>query len=234
VSAELHATLRHALYVIGGIVALMLVLRHFAPPPAPIHAPVAVFTPSPIEREAQALINVDALLAQRAAPAALAPAITVLKDTGAVGGLTDAQIAQILGALKPKTVEKVAVATALKAPTPAPTPVDPVMQQIYSADYAATTKALNETTIKTDVTISRQEVPPSRVGSFVSAGGSGLSLGLIRHGQYELDVAGVLRGAHIAPAASLQYLIPHTSLGLGPAVIYDHGAHPGIAATIHF
>lgn len=234
--SEVHATIRHAITVIAAVGLVMFGFRYFLPPSAPVHAPVAVFTPSPIEREAEALLKADTLFAQRnsGVGATLQPAIAVIKDTGAVSGLTDAQIAKILSALKPSTVEKVAVGTVVKTPTPAPIPTDSAMRQFYDVAYAADTHALADTTINTNVTISRQEVPPSRVGSFVSAGGSGLSLGLIRKGQYEFDVAGVIRGAHISPAVSAQYLVPHTSLGVGPYVLYDHGAHTGIAATIRF
>jgi hypothetical protein len=235
-STDWHNTLRHALYVLGGVVALFLVLQHFAPAPEPVHAPVAVFTPSPVEHEAQAAIDALKAVAQAKSGVSVLqqPAVAVIKDTGMVKGLSDAQIAQILSALKPKTVEKVAVGTKVVGPSPAPTPSDALMQQIYAADYSATSNALKDTTIKTDVTISREEIPASRIGSFISASGSGLSFGIVRHKQYELDLAGVERGAHIAPAASVQYLIPHTSLGVGPSVVYDHGARWGIAATVHF
>lgn len=237
---ELHATLRHyGTLLVGGAVALILgfaVLHHLAPPPAPVHGPVAVFSPAPVEREAQAAIDALRALAQAQSGVSVLqqPAIAVLRDTGAVKGLSNAQIAQLLAALTPKTVERVAVGTTVAGPSPAPTPADAFFARVYSADYAATTRALKDTTIKTDVRITRQEVAPSRIGSFISAAGSGIAFGIARHAQYELDLAGVERGTHIVPAASLQYMLPHTSLGVGPAVIYDKRFMWGIGAVIHF
>ena len=235
-STDWHKTLRHALYVIGAVVLGFAILQHFAPAPAPIHAPVAVFSPSPVEHEAQAAIDALKTVAEAKSGVSVLqqPAVAVIRDTGLVKGLSDAQIAQILSAMKPKTVEKVAVGTKVVGPSPAPTPSDALMQNIYNAAYSADTHALADTTVKTDVTISRQEIAPSRIGSFISASGSGLSFGVVRHKQYELDLAGVERGAHISPAASVQYILPRTQLGIGPSVVYDHGARWGIAATIHF
>ena len=231
-----HRFLIHGAYILGAIAALFLILQHFSPPPAPVHGPVVVFTPSPVEHEAQAAIDALQAVAQAKTGASVLqqPAIAVIRDSGMVKGLSDAQIAQLLSALKAKTAEKVAVGSKLVGPSPAPTPSDAFFQQVYSADYTATTHALQDTKIKTDVSITRQEVPPSRVGSFISAGGSGISFGIYRHKQYELDLAGVSIGTHISPAVSVQYLLPHTSLGIGPSVIYEHGARIGVAATVHF
>lgn len=235
-----HQTLRHyGTLLIAGTVTVVLgfaALQHFAPPPAPVHDPVAVFSPSPVEHETQAVIDALKVVAQSKGQASILeqPAVAVIRDTGMVKGLSDAEIAQILSALKPKTVEKVSVGTNVVGPSPAPTPSDAIFQQVYAADYAATTKALQATTINTNVNISREEIAPSRVGSFISAGGAGLSFGIVRHKQYELDLAGVDVQGHIAPAASVQYILPHTSLSVGPSVIYNHGARYGISAVVHF
>lgn len=241
-SDQLHATIRHCVSVLGivtiGSMALFAVLHRVAPPPAPIHGPVAVFTPSPLEHEVQALIDADQALAQKSAgvPVTLQPAIAVVKDSGVVKGLTDAQISQILSALKPKTVEAVAVHSVLSAPTPAPTPATGVYQQIYAADYAATTHALRDTKIKTDVNITRQEVAPSRIGSLIASSGSGISYAFLRRGQFEVD-AGLVQPntvPHLIGAGAIIYDIPHTSLGLGPEITYNRGIHYGIGAVVHF
>lgn len=238
--SELHATIRHygTLLVSAAVVIVLgfAILQHFAPPPSVVHGPVAVFSPSPVEREAQATIN--ALQSIAAAKSGVSvvqqPAIAVIRDTGLVKGLSDSQVAEILAAFRAKTAEKVAVGTTVVGPSPAPTPTSAAMQLIYDAAYAADTHALADTTIKTSVDITRQEIPPSRVGSFLSAGGSGLSFGIYRHKQYELDLAGVQEDSHISPALSIQYLIPHTSLSVGPSIIYNHGTKAGVAAVVHF
>lgn len=241
-SDQLHATIRHTVSVLGLVViasmALFAVLHRVAPPPSPVHGPVAVFTPSPLEHEVQALIDADKVLASKSAsvPVLEQPAVAVIKDTGAVKGLTDAQIAQILSALKPKTVEALAVHSVLAAPTPAPTPSSEAYQQIYAADYAATTHALKDTTIKTDVHITRQEVAPSRIGSMIASGGTGISYAFFRRGQYEADL-GLLQpntGSHLIGAGAIVYNLPHTSLGLGPEIIYNRGIHYGMTAVVHF
>lgn len=241
-SAEVHATIRHALTVLCILVVaslgLFAILHRVAPPPAPVHGPVAVFTPSPLEHEVQALIDTDKALASKNAgvPVTLQPAVAVIKDTGLTNGLTDAQVSQILAALKPKTVEKVAVHSVLAAPTPAPTPSSDVYRQIYAADYAATTHALKDTKIKTDVTITRQEEAPSRIGSMIASGGTGISYAVIRRKQYEADL-GLLQpnsGSHLIGAGAIVYDIPHTSLGIGPSVMYQHGVRYGITAVVHF
>lgn len=41
-------------------------------------------------------------------------------------------------------------------------------------------------------------------------------------------------GAHLIRAAALIYNLPHTSLGLGPSVTYQHGLHYRIGAVVHF
>ena len=240
---ELHATLRHfgTLALIGLVATLgfFAFMHHVAPAPAPVNGPVAVFTPSPVEHEAQAVIDAfkagAASTASRVSPLEQ-PAVTVVRDSGLVGGLSDAQIAQLLSALKPKTAEKVTVGTRVVGPSPSPTPTGALQQMIYGAAYSADTHALKDTTIKTDVHITRQEVAPSRIGSVIASGGAGISYAVLRRGQYEFDL-GLLRpnnGSNLTGAAALIYNIPHTSLGLGPSVIYQHGTKFGISAVIHF
>lgn len=242
-TSELHATIRHALTVLGVVfvasVALFFVLHRIAPPPTPVHSPVAVFTPSPLQHEVNALkASFDAFAAAHAAspPIYMQPAISVAQKTPACHGLTAEQCGLIMGALKPKTVEKIAVSSVLAAPTPAPTPSDATYQQVYAADYAATTHALKDTKINTNVTITREEVAPSRIGSMIASGGTGISYAALRRRQYEFDL-GLLQpnsGAHLIGAAALIYNIPHTSLGLGPSITYQHGLKYGISAVVHF
>lgn len=236
---EVHATMRVLLVVAGATLVGFWALHRVAPPPAPVHGPVAVFTPSPIEREVQALIQADRALAASTASRGVAleqPAVAVIRETGLAHGLSSAQIGQILSALRPHTVEAVAVHSLLSAPSPAPTPTDAFFRQVYAADYAATTHALQATVIRTDVHISREEVPPSRAGSIISARGSGLSFAVLRRKQYEFDL-GLVQAAgasHLTPAAALVYDLPHTSLGIGPVLTYDHRLAVGVSAVIHF
>ncbi len=234
---EAHVTLR-VLLVVASVTAIgFWFLHRVAPPPSPVHGPVAVFTPNPLEHTVQALIQADQLLAAGTtsrAPYLQQPAIAVIRSSGIAHGLSDAQIGRLLGALKPHTVEAIAVHSALSAPTPAPTPTSALMQQVYNADYAATTHALKDTTIKTDVHITRQEVPTSRVGSIIGSGGDGLSYGILRHKQYELDIGAVQIGGHLAPVAALAYCLPRTSLCVGPSVTMNHGAKVGASALVKF
>lgn len=241
-SDQLHATIRHIVTVLAAVVfctlALFAVLKHFAPPPGPVHAPVVVFSPSPVEHETQALVDALQAMAQSKGGVSVLeqPAVAVVRDTGVAKGLSDAQIAQILSALKAKTVEKVAVGSTLVGPSPKPTPSDAFFQQVYSADYSATTHALQDTKIKTDVTITREEIAPSRVGSIISSMGSGISYAVIRKHQYEFDLGLVepTTGNHLAGTAAIVYDLPHTQLGIGPSITYAHGLRYGISAVVHF
>ncbi len=235
---EAHVTLR-VLLVVAAVTAIgFWFLHRVAPPPAPIHGPVAVFTPNPpLEHTVQALIQADQLLAAGTAsraPYLQQPAIAVIRSAGIAHGLSDAQIAQLLSALRPHTVEAIAVHSALSVPTPAPTPTNALMQQVYNADYAATTHALKDTTIKTDVHISRQEVPTSRVGSIIGSGGDGLSYGILRREQYELDIGAVQIGGHLAPVAALAYCLPHTSACPALSLTFNHGARFGASVLVKF
>lgn len=228
-----------ALIVAVALVAVLFFLHRAAPPPEPVHAPVAVFTAKPVENETQALIDAFKAgaesTASRVSPLQQ-PAVTVVRDTGLVHGLTDAQIAELLGALKRKTVEKVAVGTKVVGPSPAPTPSDVLFKSVYDAAYSADTHALHDTTVKTDVTISRQEVAPSRIGSMIASYGTGISFAFVRRGQYECDL-GLLQpnaGTHLTGAGACVYNLPHTQLGVGPSVTYQHGVKYGMAAVVHF
>lgn len=234
---EFHITLRVLLVVAAATALGFWFLHRVAPPPQPVHGPVAVFTPNPLEHTVQALVQVDQLLAAGTAsraPYLQQPAIAVIRSSGIAHGLSDAQIGQLLSALRPHTVEAIAVHSALSAPTPAPTPANALMLQIYNADYAATTHALKDTTIKTDVHITRQEVATSRVGSIIGSDGDGLSYGILRHRQYELDLGVVQTGGHLAPVAAIAYCLPHTSLCIGPSVVVNRGARVGVSALVKF
>ena len=226
------------LLVVAAVTAIgFWFLHRVAPPPQPVHGPVAVFTPNPLEHTVQALVQADQLLAAGTAsraPYLQQPAIAVIRSSGIAHGLSDAQIGQLLAALRPRTVEAIAVHSALAAPTPAPTPSDLLFQQVYNADYAATTHALKDTTIKTDVHITRQEVPTSRVGSIIGSSGDGLSYGILRRSQYEIDLGAVQVGSHIAPVAALVYCLPHTSACIGPSVVVNRGAKVGVSALVKF
>jgi len=216
--------------------AFFFVMNRLAPAPVPVHAPVVVFSPSPPEHEVQAVIDALKTVAESKSGVSVLeqPAVSVIRDSGMVKGLTDAQIAQLLAALKPKAVEKVGVTSALVGPSPQP--YTGQYTQVYQAAYDADTKALRDTTIKTNVTITRQEVQPSRIGSMIASGGTGISLAVMRRGQYEADL-GLLQpnsGSHLVGAAALTYLIPHTSLSIGPSITYQHGVKYGISAIVHF
>ncbi len=234
---EAHVTLR-VLLVVAAITAIgFWFLHRVAPPPQPVRGPVAVFTPNPLEHTVQALIQADQLLAAGTAsraPYLQQPAIAVIRSAGIAHGLSDAQIGQLLSALRLHTVEAIAVHSALAAPTPAPTPTNALFRQVYAADYAATTHALKDTTIKTDVHITRQEVPTSRVGSIIGSGGDGLSYAIVRRKQYELDLGAVQVAGHLAPVAALAYCLPGTSLCIGPSVTANHGAKIGVSALVKF
>ncbi len=234
---EIHVTLRLLLVVAAATAIGFWFLHRAAPPPQPVHGPVSVFTPGPLEHTVQALIQADQLLAAGTAsraPYLQQPAIAVIRSAGIAHGLSDAEIGQLLSALRPHTVEAIAVHSALSAPTPTATPSSALFQQVYNADYAATTHALQDTTIKTDVRITRQEVPTSRVGSIIGSGGDGLSYAIVRRKQYELDLGAVQIAGHLAPVAAVAYCLPHTSLCLGPSVTVDHGARIGVSALVKF
>ena len=234
---EFHVTLRVLLVVAAATAIGFWFLHRVAPPPSPVHGPVAIFNPTPLEHEIQGFKNALDVLSRASAtraPAYMGPAITVVRKMGGCAGLTEAECGIIMGALKPHTVEAIAVHSALAAPMPAPTPSNALFQQVYNADYAATTHALKDTTIKTDVHITRQEVPTSRVGSIIGSGGDGLSYAIVRRKQYELDIGAVQIGGHLAPVAALAYCLPHTSLCVGPSITVNHGAKVGASALVKF
>ncbi|MHB1798048.1 MAG: hypothetical protein ACYCUI_07050 [Vulcanimicrobiaceae bacterium] len=234
---EFHVTLRVLLVVAAATAIGFWFLHRVAPPPQPVHGPVAVFTPNPLEHTVQALIQADQLLAAGTAsraPYLQQPAIAVIRSSGIAHGLSDAQIGQLLSALKPHTVEAIAVHSALSAPTPAPTPTNAFFKQVFSAAYSADTHAMHDTVLKTDVHITRQEVPLSRVGSVIGTNGDGLSYAFVRRKQFEFDLGAVQIAGHLAPMAAVAYCLPHTMLCPALSVTMNHGAKVGASALVKF
>lgn len=235
---ELHATIRF-LAGWGGAVLIVGIMvfgyLHHRPPSSALAASV-----SATQREVQGLIQAQKALAasQGSTPLFSAPAVGIVSRIPGLRGFTDAQIAQMLAALKPPTVQVIGarLQTHVHA-TPPPAPAGWTQAQttaLVAADRSAVVSVLNDPKTQIRVSVKRQEVAPTRIGSFFSPTGSGLGYALIRRGHLELDAGIVQRSAHLSPALSFAYLIPHTSLAIGPSVTYDQGAHVGLAAVVHF
>jgi hypothetical protein len=231
--SEIYKTVRALLFVAAFCIVAFFVRDLFHKPSGAL-PPVAA---TPAEREIQAVIDAQKLLAasQGGVPAYAAPAVAVLHDV--MPGFTGAQIASILGALKPKTVT---VANAkLVGPTPAPTPTPGAftaeqIATLYGADKSAVADVLADPQTHIAVTLSQQEVPVSRVGSMFTSSGAGLGIAVLRHGHWEFNVGAVTRGSHLSPAINPAWMIPHTQLSVGPAFVFDKSLHVGFGATIHF
>ena len=240
---ELHATLRF-LAGWGGAVLIVGILAfaylHHTPPTAPSNTPSkGISTARKIEREVQGVLNADRLLAasRGSTPLFSAPAVNVVRELPGMRGFSGAEIASILGALKPATIEVVrAHLSALPIPSPTPPPGWTPAQQaaLFATDKAATAAVLADPTTKIAVTVSRQEVAPTRVGSIFTANGAGLGYAAVRKGHFELELGAVLHGAHLSPVIAPSWLIPHTQLAIGLGIGYDRRVTIGAAATVHF
>jgi len=56
----------------------------------------------------------------------------------------------------------------------------------------------------------------------------------VRRGSVDLNVGAAARGAHVSPTIGVSWRVPHTSLSIGPRLLYDHGLHAGAAITVLF
>lgn len=193
-----------------------------------------------IEREVQAVILADrALSASRgSAPALSAPAVTVIRDIPGMAGFSAGEVAQILAGLKART--KTVVGAHIVGPKPTSSPAAPPgwtdaqSKALFQADVAATESVLANPQTHIAVTVSQQEVPPSRVGTIYTPDGSGLDVALFRRGHLEGNVGVIRRASHLSPILAPSWMIPHTSLAVGPYVSYDRRILYGISATVHF
>lgn len=208
------------------------------------HATTPVASATNVAREVQAVVEASKSIAAASgsAPTFSQPAVAVIRDTPGLQGFTPAQIAQILAGLKPPTREVVAVSSKLVGPSPAPTPTAvpgltaDELRAVYQADKAAVSDVLADpqTHIATTVSVTREEVQPTRVGSLFTPNGSGLGFAVARRKHLEINLGAVIRGSHLSPALQAAWLIPHTSVAIGPSVTYDRRAIIGVAATVHF
>ncbi len=236
---ELHATIRFLMgwggaVLIAGIFAFAYLHHHRKVPPSP---PIAKTSAT---SEIQAAILADRLLAasRGSTPALAAPAVTVVREIPGFQGFSGAEVAAMLGALKQKTVE--VIGAHLQGPKPIASPSAPPgwtkaqQQALFSTDVAATESVLANPQTKIAVSVTRQPVPPSRVGSIFTTDGAGLGYAAIRKKHFELDLGAVTHGSHLSPVLAPSWLIPHTQLALGLGLTYDRGLHVGVAATVHF
>ena len=203
----------------------------------PLHdAKPATESSASIVREIAAVIQADRVLAAShgGVPLSAGPAVSVIRE--AFPGLSPGEVNAILGALKPTTREVIGATSKIIAPTPSPVPMSSPDAHLYEIDKAALQDVLNDpnTHIATAVTVTREEVAPSRVGSAFAPNGSGLSYAAFRRGRFEVNLGLNQRNVHLSPSVGFDYLIPHTSLSIGPRVLYDRGAHYGIEAVVHF
>ncbi|NNM92295.1 MAG: hypothetical protein HKL92_03050 [Candidatus Eremiobacteraeota bacterium] len=241
---ELHATIRFFMgwggaVLIVGILAFVY-LHHATAPAGGTLAATKPSTAAAIAREIQGAILADRLVAaaRGTTPMLAAPAVNVVREIPGMRGFSGAEIAAILGALKPKTVE--VIGAHLDVPTPAPSPTAPpgwTSQQqssLFATDVAATESVLSNPKTKIAVSVTRAPVPPTRIGSIFTTNGAGLGYAAVRKGQFELDLGAALHGAHLSPIIAPSWLVPHTQLGLGVGLTYDHGLKVGVAATVHF
>lgn len=226
-----HATLRHivdrALIALALVLAFFAFMHHVAPPPAPVHASVAVFSAKPIERDAQALVAADQA---RAALSATQKSYT---------NLLNSYESLIVGGLQPRYVPKLTVDAKLVAPEPLPTPTPGAFTKeqidtLFSAAKAADVAAMNDpaTHIKVDATLSQAEAPQARIGTLLGLKGSGLAYDVVRRGQFDFELGGIVHASHISPAFALEYAWPHTSLSPGIVCGYDRRLSCGVGVTV--
>lgn len=203
--------------------------------------PVSVVTPDPA-KEVQAIVEAGKALAASQGPAPIfaQPAVSVIHDV--VPGLTPGEIAQILQGLKPPTREAVSASSKLVGPSPAPKPTAVAgltadeLAAIEQADKSALTDVLADpkTHIATTVSVTQEEVQPTRVGSLFSVNGAGLDVALVRKGHFEINLGAIVRGTHLFPVIQPAWMLPGTSVSIGPSFSYDHRFIAGVAASVHF
>lgn len=237
--------LRHIGYALAAVVCVSLwayVEMHLPPSTQPTSSESRLVS---VEREVQGVVQaLDAFSIARnsVAPIYQQPAISVVREIPGTKGLTDAEIGLILSHLKPTTREVITASSKFVGPSPAPLPSAvpglsaQEIQAIYEADRAATSSVLADpaTHIATTVKVSQEEVQPTRVGSVVSSLGAGLDVSVVRTHHFEMNVGGIVRGVHISPIFQPAWLIPHTSVAVGPAFTFDRGLKAGLSASIHF
>lgn len=225
--------------VLGSILAVILVLV-FDKPPAPVSSPATPKSASAkvvaTLSQVQTLIDADRLRTTVTVPLTAKPAVDIVSKV--LPGFTAGQISTILAASRAPTVTAVVATAKLVGPSPAPAPTSTALDlaTIVAADKTAVESVLADpaTHIATTVTLSQQEVEPSRLGSAFGADGSGLMYAVLRRNLVDIDVGAVARGAHVSPAIGVSWRIPHTSLSIGPRILYDHGLKPGVQAIVQF
>jgi hypothetical protein len=224
--------------VLGAIVAIvaMLLLNR----PVPVASPATATAVAHIESEVQAIVKAENLRAASTATTvsfSTAPGAAVLSR---VTGLSQGQAAAILSASRAPT-RTVATATAKLSVQPtSPPPVlgftDEQVATIVASDQYAVRSVMNDPTTHIPVTVSltQEEVPPSRCGSTFSPEGSGLTCALLRKNRFEASLALLARGTHLTPAIGAGILIPHTSLSGNLQLLYDRGFKAGVAIHAYF
>lgn len=151
--------------------------------------------------------------------------------------IKDPRINVILSGLQPKTQEVARAKTTVQAPAPVPKPTAPPSMTpesaefYYSTAYSADVAALNATTIKTDVSLTREPAPISRAATLITTQGSGLSFDLIRRNQVNAFVGGLEQKNHLVPVIGASYCLRGTTLCGGP---YVSPNHVGASLSVHF
>lgn len=249
--AALSAKIHHVVYAIALTIVGLAATAAFVfvdlhrPPASAQMPPVATSSTESridrIERELEAVTFAaprSLAASDGSVPAYAVPAVTVVRDVPGLSGFSPAQVAQILAGLKAPSVTKIGANLVGPKPKSAPTAppgwTDAQIGAMSDADVAAIEKVLADPQTHIAVTVTQEERAPTRVGSMFTPDGSGLAFAAARRGRFEIDLGAIVRGSHLSPALQPAYLIPHTSVAVGPFVGYDRQLLYGLAATVHF
>lgn len=227
IAAEWKVEIRIVL-VFAGLVSLVMLwpVKQAAPlPPGSASA-----TPKPASGVAATINDIQRAL-EMAAASRQAPLYVVVPG---VKGAALGAIATIAHGLKQPTQPVFTVSNAVKEPTVVPVPSPDA--STYAQAYAATVNALHDhpPTVNSNLTITEAPKPIGRIGTIVSMDGAGIDYAVVRRGHFDLDVGVVTNYTteHLSPVLSLEYMIPKTSVGCGPALGYTSNLRVGVACSV--
>jgi hypothetical protein len=200
-------------------------------------APVATATAKPVSAVAATINDVQEALKEAAALKQAAvyvlPAAQTIQKV--IPGVSAGEIQAIIQGLRPPTQPAYEASNTVTSPVVVPVPS--ASASVYAQAYAADVNAAHDhpPTVNTNLTVTQAPKPLGRIGTIVSMSGAGVDYAFVRKGHFDLD-AGLVESPstyHMSPVLSLEYMIPATSVGCGPALGYSsNSVRYGVACSI--
>ena len=193
-------------------------------------------TPKPASAVAATVNDIQKALnlaaATRSAAIYVLPAASAIQK--AVPGISAGDIQAIIHGLRQPTQPVYTVANTVKQPTVVPVPA--ASASVYDQAYAADVNASHDhpPTVDSNLTITQAPKPIGRIGTIISFSGAGIDYAVLRKGQFDVDLGLVTNSVqtHFVPVLAIEYMIPKTSVGCGPALSDNHTVGVGVACSI--